>query len=142
MKIGGCGKSKRQLNNDPPNEDSLGGLTVYDLLWKAGNSVAIPGSTSSSNSFNGLQNDALSAEEEYQRHREVLPKQFHPLSITDLKDTICASLPAYEYTFEWSEGTRTVILIKRENATYRILINPRSLVNLQILSTVEWLDLT
>ena len=85
---------------------------------------------------------AISAEEEYRRHQETLSEQSPELLISDLKETVCAFLPAYEYTFKWSEGTRTVILVERENATYRILFNPRYHLNFQILSTVEWPDLT
>ena len=85
--------------------------------------------------------EAISAQEEYQRHKEFLPGQFHPLAITDLKEVVCDSLPAFEYTFEWRQGRRTVILVERKNTTYRILFNPRSTVNLQILSTLKWLKL-
>lgn len=36
----------------------------------------------------------LPAAAEYECHKEGLPKQFDPLSITELKETGCASLPA------------------------------------------------
>ena len=57
-----------------------------------------------------------------------------------MKPVVCASLTAYEYTFGWDQGERTVILVERDGATYRILYNPRFAVNLQILSTIEWLN--
>ncbi len=91
--------------------------------------------------FEVSKHNLLTAESEYQRHKEYLPNQFPGLAITELRVTRCASLPAYEYTFEWDQGTRTVILVERSDATYRILYNPRFSVNLQILSTVEWLNL-
>src|SRR5215475_14195977 len=75
--------------------------------------------------------DLLTAESEYQRHKEYLPKQFDSLSITELEETICASLPARAYTFEWYHGTRRVILVERDDATYRILYNPWFSINLQ-----------
>jgi len=84
--------------------------------------------------------DLLNAESEYQRHKENLPKQFHPLTITELKKTLCRSLPAHEYTFEWEQCARTVILVERGDATCRILYNPRFPINLQILSTAQWLN--
>ena len=59
-----------------------------------------------------------------------------------MKPVICASLPAYEYTFGWDQGERTVILVARGGAAYSILYNSRSPVNLQILSTVNWLKLS
>lgn len=86
--------------------------------------------------------DLLAAESEYQRHKEYLPKQFQPLAISELKEIVCASLPASEYTFEWDQGIRTVILVEREDVTYRILYNPSFSVNFQILSTMDWLKLT
>ena len=85
--------------------------------------------------------DSLSAEAEYRRHGEALPLQFDGLVITELQESTCASLPAYEYTFEWDQGKRVVILVERGEATYRLLYNPRFPVNLQILSTLEWLNL-
>ena len=85
--------------------------------------------------------DSLTAEAEYQRHRESLPKQFDSLAITDMTATTLASLPAYEYTFEWDNGKRTVLLIEHRPVTYRILYNPLFPVNLQILSTIHWLNL-
>jgi hypothetical protein len=85
--------------------------------------------------------DSLTAEAEYQRHRESLPKQFDSIAITDMRATTLASLPAYEYTFEWDKGKRTVLLIRDGTVTYRILYNPLFPVNLQILSTFTWLNL-
>ena len=84
----------------------------------------------------------LTAKSAYQLHKENLTKQFHQLSITELRETHCESLPAYEYTFKWDQGTRTVILVERDNGTYRIPYNPRFSVNLQILSTLQWHNLT
>jgi hypothetical protein len=85
--------------------------------------------------------DALSAESKYQRHKASLPNQFDPLVISELRETVCASLSGYEYTFEWDQGRRVVLLVERENATYRILYNPGFPVNLKILSTLEWISL-
>jgi hypothetical protein len=85
--------------------------------------------------------DLLTPEAEYRRHRENLPKQFDSLAIADMRATTLASLPAYEYTFEWDKGKRTVLLIGHGSVTYRILHNPLFPVNLQILSTFTWLNL-
>jgi hypothetical protein len=82
----------------------------------------------------------LSAKDEYKRHSERLARQFETVSLTDLKETQLAGLHALEYTFEWPQGTRTVALVERRDATYRILYDPRSSVNLQILSTLEWIS--
>jgi hypothetical protein len=82
----------------------------------------------------------LPAQMEYHQHRENLEQRFSELIITELKQIIWKSHPAYEYSFDWKQGVRSVILIERDDATYRILYNPRSLLNTQILSTVEWID--
>ena len=91
--------------------------------------------------FEVSKHDSLTAEAEYRRHRESLPKQFDSLVITDMTAITLASLPAYEYTFEWDNGKRTVLLIEHRTVTYRILYNPLFPVNLQILSTIHWLNL-
>ncbi|HEX6035027.1 MAG TPA: hypothetical protein VFY83_11350 [Anaerolineales bacterium] len=83
----------------------------------------------------------LPAKAEYKRHQEHLRKQFHPLAVSDLKEVSGSSLPAYEYSFKWHQGARTVILVEHANATYRILYNPDSALNGQILSTIEWMDI-
>jgi hypothetical protein len=71
---------------------------------------------------------------------EALSEQFDQLIITELIETTCASLPAFEYTFEWESGIRTVLLVERGKETYRILYDPRSLLNRQILSSVQWIN--
>ena len=85
--------------------------------------------------------DSLPAASEYRLHKEYLANQFQSLAITEVAETVCGSLPAYKYTFQWDQGERVVILVERGEATYRLIYNPRFLINLQILSSVEWLDL-
>ena len=84
--------------------------------------------------------EGLTAEAEYRRHKEYLPAQFQSLTISKLRETLWASLRAYEYEFEWELGKRKVFLIEQGDVLYRVLYNPRFPVNLQILSTVEWLN--
>lgn len=82
--------------------------------------------------------ESLSAKAEYQQHKKTLPQQFQSLKISELRETVFVSHPAFEYSFGWDQGNRTVLLIEDGEVTYRILYNPRFPVNLQILSTVEW----
>lgn len=77
----------------------------------------------------------------YRQQIGDLSEQFHAVTTTELIETVFMTLPAFEYTFEWESGIRTVILVERSEATYRILYDPRSTLNRQILSTVEWLSL-
>lgn len=81
---------------------------------------------------------AVPARVEYQQHKQNLEKRFEPFTITELKEIVWKSLPAHEYSFEWNGGARSVLLVERGDGTYRILYDPRSPVNLQVLSTVEW----
>ena len=85
--------------------------------------------------------DSLTTETEYLRHKEHRLKQFNPLVISELDETAVASLPGHTYTFQWNQGERIVLIVERGNITYRIIYNPRFPVNLQILSTLEWLNL-
>lgn len=83
---------------------------------------------------------ALPAEVEYRQHRQSLEQRFSGLRISEVNEITWKSLAAYEYTFEWNQGVRSVILVERNGATYRFLYDPRSPLNLQVLSTVEWTD--
>lgn len=83
--------------------------------------------------------DPLSPEAAYRQHCESLEKQFDRLEITALRKTTFAAFPAHEYSFEWDQEKRAVLLVERGTATYRLLYNSQFPINLQILSTVEWL---
>ena len=78
---------------------------------------------------------ALHAQDEYRQHRQDLEKRLDEFNIKDLEQITWKSLPAYEYSFKWSQGARSVILVERNGETYRILYDPRSPLNVQILST-------
>lgn len=80
----------------------------------------------------------LSAQMEYQRHKENLEKRPEGFSVTDLKAIRWMSQPAYEYSIKWSQAARVAMLIEAENITYRILYDPYSPVNVQILLTLQW----
>jgi hypothetical protein len=82
----------------------------------------------------------LPPREEYRRHKEELKKRFTELSITDIQEINWKSLPAYEYSFDGPPGRRSVTMFEKNEVTYRILYDPRSPLNLQVLSTVEWID--
>lgn len=83
---------------------------------------------------------ALPAQLEYRQHRQNLENRFGEFSISDLKEITWKTLSAYEYTFEWDTGIRTVFLVERKDGTYRILFDPRSPLSLQVLSTLEWAE--
>ena len=81
----------------------------------------------------------LSAKMEYQRHKQNLEKRPEEFVVTGLKEIRWMSQRAYEYSIDWSQATRVVRLIEIGNATYRILYDPQSALNLRILSTLQWM---
>ena len=78
----------------------------------------------------------LSPQGEYQRHEADLVQRFKGLMLSPLQSTSLDGLPAFTYTFAWPHRERTVVLVEMDGATYRILYNPRSSLNTQILETV------
>jgi hypothetical protein len=80
----------------------------------------------------------LSPPVEYQRHKESLEKRPDRFIVSELKEIRWLSQSAYEYSLKWKQGTRTVRLIEADNVTYRILYDPYSPLNVQVLSTVQW----
>ncbi len=82
----------------------------------------------------------LPAREEYERHRAYLEQRFDDLAITELQETSLASQPAYAYAFKWGNGERAVLLIHKDQATYRIIYDPHSPLNAQVLSTIRFID--
>ena len=78
--------------------------------------------------------------EEYEQHRAYLEQRFDDLAITELKETSLASQLAYAYSFKWGNGERAVLLIHKDRATYRIIYDPHSPLNPQLLSTIEFID--
>jgi hypothetical protein len=82
--------------------------------------------------------DHLSPQVEYQRHKENLETRPEQFVVSELKEIRWMSQPAYEYSFRWSQGARIVILIEADNTTYRVIYDPYSPLNVQILSTLQW----
>lgn len=80
----------------------------------------------------------LPAPDEYQHHKESLERRPEEMLVSDLKEIRWMSQPAYEYSFKWNQGARVAMLIEEtENTTYRILYDPNSPLNVQILSTLQ-----
>ena len=78
--------------------------------------------------------------EEYEQHSAYLEQRFDDLAITELQETRLALQPAYEYAFAWGQGERAVLLIHKDQATYRVIYDPHSPLNSQVLSTIEVID--
>ena len=84
--------------------------------------------------------EALSAQAEYQHHKQELEQRFADLTLTDLNATRLGLRRAQSCSFKWSDGERQVLLVEVDASTYRILYNPRSPLNQQIRATLEWIN--
>ena len=78
----------------------------------------------------------LSPQEEYERHRPHLEQRFGAGSLTPLKETTFGEDPAWTYGFRWEDSERSVLSLEVDGDTYRILWNPRSDLNSQVVATV------
>lgn len=83
----------------------------------------------------------LSPHDDYQQHRAYLEKQFEDerFTITELTDDSIAGSTAQQYSFQWDGKQRVAILIHHDPATYRIIYDPVSPINRQILSSVKFI---
>ena len=83
----------------------------------------------------------LQPEDEYRQHRAYLEQRFGSDSITPLARTKLLEWPAWAYGFRWDEGDRpmerAVLLLDIAGDTYRVIYDPRSPVNAQVLRTLE-----
>jgi hypothetical protein len=82
----------------------------------------------------------LPAQAGYAELEAALKSRFgKDVSISELQNATLAALPVLECAFRWPQGERRVIFVQRGKALYRLLYNPRSPLNKQILATVEFL---
>jgi hypothetical protein len=82
----------------------------------------------------------LAPQDEYLHHRPYLEKRFGANSITALTETSLKGRPAWAYAFRWDDGERTiersVFLLQAARDTYRIIYDPRSQLNTQVIATL------
>jgi hypothetical protein len=82
----------------------------------------------------------LAPPDEYLHHRPYLEKRFGADSITALTETSLQGRPAWTYGFRWDDGERTiersVFLLQVARDTYRIIYDPRSRLNTQVIATL------
>ena len=53
------------------------------------------------------------------------------------KDTF-AVLPAYQYSFTWNGNERKVVLVEQAEWLYRVIYDPESPINLDIVGTIHF----
>jgi hypothetical protein len=84
----------------------------------------------------------LAPPDEYQHHRPSLEKRFGADSITALTETTLRGRPAWAYAFRGDEAERSVeravLLLEIGGDTYRVIYDPRSALNAQVLATLTF----
>jgi hypothetical protein len=82
----------------------------------------------------------LAPEDEYLSHRPFLEERFDADSITALTQTSLRGRPAWTYGFGWNEGDRamerSVLLLRVGRDTFRIIYDPRSDLNTEVIATL------
>ena len=78
----------------------------------------------------------VSPQEEYERHGRYLEQRFGTDSVMPLDETTFGERPAWTYGFRWDDGERSVLSLEVDGDTYRILWNPHSDLNGQVVATV------
>ena len=73
---------------------------------------------------------------EYASHRGYLEQRFGAESVTALTETSLQDRPAWAYAFRWDEGQRSVLLLQLGSDTYRVISDPRSALNAQVVATL------
>jgi hypothetical protein len=76
----------------------------------------------------------------YERQKAELEQRFaqESFAITALQMTELASRPALSYSFTWGQKARVALLVPEAPALYRIIYDPQSDLNAQVLATVEF----
>jgi hypothetical protein len=79
----------------------------------------------------------LSPQDEYLSHRPYLEQRFGPGAVTELTQTTLRGLPAWSYGFRWEDGERSVLLLQVDGDTYRVIHDPRSPLNSDVIATLR-----
>jgi hypothetical protein len=79
----------------------------------------------------------MSPREEYERHRPALERQFGAGAVTPLTETTFGERPAWAHGISKKDGQRSVLYLALGNDTVRIIWNPRSDLNAEILATLS-----
>jgi hypothetical protein len=82
----------------------------------------------------------LTPDQEYAHHRPYLEQRFGAGSVGEAGTSTLGGFPVWTYAFRWDQGERSVILFNLGGDTYRIIYDPRSPLNEQIISTISVLE--
>jgi hypothetical protein len=75
-------------------------------------------------------------QEEYENHSAALKRQFGDDAVSELAATTVLELRAWTYSLAWPDHDRTLLLLQIGADTYRVIYNPRSALNSQVLETL------
>ena len=78
----------------------------------------------------------LSPQDEYRNHGRYLEQRFGADAVTPLTKTSVGQELAWAYGFRWDDGERSVLLFQVDRDTYRIIYDPRSALNAQVIATL------
>ena len=79
----------------------------------------------------------LTPEDEYSSHRPFLEQRFGPGAVTELTQTSLRGIPAWSYGIRWEGGERSVLLLQVDDDTYRVIHDPRSPLNADVVATLR-----
>lgn len=82
----------------------------------------------------------LAPQDEYLNHRAYLEKRFGADAVTALTETSLRERAAWAYAFRWDDGERSVLLLEVAGDTYRIIHDPGSGLNAQVVATLTVTD--
>ena len=83
----------------------------------------------------------IAPQDEYASHRPFLEQRFGAGAVTELGATTLLERPAWAYGIRWDEGERAVVLLHLDGDTYRVISDPRSELNGEVLATLRLVTL-
>ncbi len=86
----------------------------------------------------------IAPQDEYANHKPYLEKRFGAGSVTALTATSLHDRPSWTYAFHWDEQKgpmeRAALLLQVGEDTYRVIYDPRSELNDQVIATLTIAD--
>ena len=79
----------------------------------------------------------MTAASVYEKERESVVEQ-RQATVTELEKANFVELPAHEYSFTWNGNERKVVLVEHGEWLYRVIYDPRSPINLDIVATIRF----
>ena len=73
----------------------------------------------------------------YEKERDSLIS-LRQAMVTDLSKTNLAGLPAHEYAFTWNCNERNIFLVEQAEWLYRVIYDPRSPINVEIVGSIQF----